>query len=467
MRDADNIRFGTSGWRGIIARDFTWDRVDRVVDAIAAMIISDGGSCVVVGGDTRFLSPELATSAAERMAGYGLRVVLADRPVPTPALSHAARSMDLDGIINFTASHNPPMYNGVKFSPGHGGPAPAEVTSRVEELYARGAAPANGDGSVEERDLIPGFRDALLKHLDTDAFTDSGLRVVYDPFTGTGYGVLDRMLQELGAAVRVINGPRDPLFAGRQHPEPNEAGLVQLSEQVVRSGASIGLANDGDADRFGLVAEDGAYVSPHDFLPLLLEYLVEERGMEGTVVRSVSTGSLLDRVASEHGLDVEVTPVGFKHLGARMLQGGVLLAGEESGGLSIGGHVPEKDGVLACLLAAEITAAAGRGLAEQLAGLWSRYGRLYDTRIDLPLTEETRGLVREEFLQSTPDAVAGRSVESEDRRDGVRLDLEGGCWVLVRLSGTEPLARIYVEAPSREEMQQLCHWFDSLLARGK
>jgi phosphoglucomutase len=467
MTERERIRFGTSGWRGIIARDFTWDRVDRVVDAIGAMVSEDGGSSFVVGGDTRFLSPELARSAAERLAGCGFRVVLADRPTPTPALSHAARAMGLDGIINFTASHNPPVYNGIKFSPGHGGPAPGKVTSRVEELYASGASPEPGSGSVEEADLTADFRKALLGRLRAGAFADSGLRAVYDPFTGTGFGILDRMLGELGAAVRVINGPRDPLFAGRSHPEPNEAGLAQLSEEVLRSGASVGLANDGDADRFGLVGEDGAYISPHDFLPLLLEYLVEERGMEGTVVRSVSTGSLLDRVARRLGLEVEVTPVGFKHLGGRMLQGGVLLAGEESGGLSIGGHVPEKDGVLACLLAAELIAAGGRGLAEQLADLWDRYGRLYDTRIDLPLTPETKRMIGERFFDSTPAEVAGRSVLGQDRRDGVRLDLEGGCWVLVRLSGTEPLARVYAEAPSRGEMEELCGWFDDLFGGGE
>ncbi len=467
MTDGESIAFGTSGWRGIIARDFTWEKVDRVVDAIGVMVRSRGGSAFAVGGDTRFLSPELARSTAERLAGYGFRVVLADRPVPTPALSYAARSMGLDGIINFTASHNPPMYNGIKFSPGHGGPAPGELTSRVEELYAEGAAPEEGVGNMEEKDLVPGFRAALLEHLDTDAFAEAGLRAVYDPFTGTGYGVLDRMLQELGAAVRVINGPRDPLFAGRQHPEPNEAGLKQLSKQVVRSGASIGLANDGDADRFGLVAEDGAYVSPHDFLALLLEYLAVRRGMKGTVVRSVSTGSLLDRVAAGLDLDVEVTPVGFKHLGGRMLQEGVLLAGEESGGLSIGGHVPEKDGILACLLASEMTASTGKGLAEQLEGLWSRFGRLYHTRIDLPLTAQTRGLVQQRFLTGTPQEVAGLDVLSEDRRDGVRLDLKGDCWVLVRLSGTEPLARIYVEAPSREEMGRICDWFGAFLKAGE
>ena len=229
----------------------------------------------------------------------------------------------------------------------------------------------------------------------------------------------------------------------------------------------MGLANDGDADRFGLVGEDGAYVSPHDFLPLLLEYLVEERGLKGTVVRSVSTGSLLDRVAGRLGLDLETTPVGFKHLGGRMLQGGVLLAGEESGGLSIGGHVPEKDGVLACLLASEMIAARGRGLAEQLKDLWDRYGRLYDTRIDLPLTAGTRAMIRERFLEATPGEVAGRAVRGEDRRDGVRLDLDGECWVLVRLSGTEPLARIYVEAPSPADSEQICDWFADLLDAGE
>ena len=450
------IKFGTSGWRGIIGREFTWDRVNLILDAIAVYLHEEGRTSLVIGGDCRFLSPELATESARRMSEFGLDVILADRPTPTPVLSHACRAGGHGGVVNFTASHNPPLYNGIKFSPWHGGPADGRLTQRIEDLIAAGSRPGTGRGSVSVRDLLPAYTRDLLGKLDTGVFRDSGLRIVYDAFSGAGSGVLDRILVDLGAAVRVIHGERDPLFAGREHPEPGEEGTADLSSEVLRSGASAGLATDGDADRFGLVDENGEFVSPHDFLPLALDYLAGTRGMkEGIVVRSVTTGSLLDRVAAHHGLEVEVTPVGFKYLGGRMLETDVIIAGEESGGMSILGHVPEKDGVLACLLASEIICARGMGLGAQLLELWSRHGRSFISRRDVSLDDGMRDLVQETYFESEPKTLAGRSVTGIDRTDGARCLLDDGSWVLIRLSGTEPLARVYAEASSPELKEEL------------
>lgn len=439
------IVFGTSGWRGVIARDFTEERVNRVIDAIAVFLRESGESGIIVGGDTRFLSPELARDAATRLSAAGFEVRLADRPVPTPVLSHAVRRLRLGGVINFTASHNPFMYNGIKFSPGHGGPAPSSVTTRIEELIEAGASPEAGSGSLTVEDFVTPYTEDLELLVKRDVIAGSGLRAVYDAFNGTGSGILDVFLQHSGASVRTIHGRRDPLFDGR-HPEPNEKGLADLSKQVTVSRASVGLATDGDADRFGLVDEEGGYVSPHDYLALLFEYLVRDRGMEGIGVRSTTTGSLMDRVAASLGREVVETPVGFKHLGAVMLERSVVLAGEESGGLSIGGHVPEKDGILACLLACEMCARRGVGLAVQLRDLWSRYGRLAHRRIDLGLADGIGDTVRKLFIENTPPSLGDLAVERVDSRDGRKLVLAGGASVLVRMSGTEPLARFYLES---------------------
>jgi phosphoglucomutase len=443
-----SITFGTSGWRGIISRDFTWDRAMSVVDAIGVFLSESGFRSVAVGGDCRFLSPELSLAAAERLSGYGFEVFLSRGPVPTPVLSHACRSRGLGGVINFTASHNPPLYNGIKFSPSHGGPADSMATGRIEELVRLGESPIHSPGSVSTVDFIAPYLRDINGFISADLFRSyDSLRVVYDAFSGAGSGVLDRKLCELGASIRVINGTRDPLFAGRDHPEPNAQGLLDLSGEVVKSGASLGVATDGDADRFGIVDENGSFVAPHDFLALLLDYLAES-GRSGAAVRSVTTGSLMDRVAAARGIPIKVTPVGFKHLGSAMLSGSVMLAGEESGGLSVGGHIPEKDGVLACLLAAEMVCARGEGLAAQLEKLWDKHGRLFNTRVDLPLSADMRDRIQRDWLDNDPRKSAGRPVLGVDRTDGVKLVLGPDTWVLVRLSGTEPLARVYIQSSS-------------------
>lgn len=450
------IKFGTSGWRGVISREFTWDRAMAVVDAIAIRLAETGHSSIAIGGDCRFLSPELADAAAEKMAGYGFKAYVSERSVPTPVLSHACRKMGLGGVINFTASHNPPLYNGIKFSPFHGGPADGRDTARIEELIVSGCVPESiAGGFVLKTDFITPYLKDIDEFIDVDTFrkTDS-LRVVYDAFSGAGSGVLDRKLIELGGSVRVLNGKRDPLFAGRQHPEPNEKCLSDLSESVIRSGASLGVATDGDADRFGIVDENGDYITPHDFMALLVDYLAES-GHTGRIIRSITTGSLLDRVAEARGLEVKVTPVGFKYLGAEILKGGVLLAGEESGGLSLGTHIPEKDGVLAGLLAAEMVCHYGEGLGSLLAKLRTTHGKFCNTRLDLPLDPDMKSRIVEKLFNSDMKEVAGLPVQQVNRIDGVQLVLDENTWVLVRLSGTEPLARIYVQSQSAEENERI------------
>ena len=450
------IKFGTSGWRGVISREFTWDRAMAVVDAISLRLQETGHNSIAIGGDCRFLSPELADATAERMAGYGFKAYVSDRSVPTPVLSHGCRKRGLGGVINFTASHNPPLYNGIKFSPFHGGPADSDDTDRIESLVESGILPdAAPEGLVEKTDFITPYLKDINEFINLDTFRKAdSLRVVYDAFSGAGSGVLDRKLIELGGSVRVLNGKRDPLFAGRQHPEPNEQCLLDLSESVRRSGASLGVATDGDADRFGIVDENGDYVTPHDFMALLVDYLAES-GHTGRIVRSITTGSLLDRVAEARGLEVMVTPVGFKYLGAEILKGGVLLAGEESGGLSLGTHVPEKDGVLAGLLAAEMVCHHGEGLGALLNKLWTTYGRYYNTRLDLPLEAEMKRHIVDNLFNKDMKEAAGLPVKQVKRIDGVQLVIDDNTWVLVRLSGTEPLARIYVQSQSLEENERI------------
>ena len=329
------------------------------------------------------------------------------------------------------------------------------MTSRIEEIIQKELCPEKGKGSVERKDFRPSYIQDLLKYLNADAFRKSDLKVVYDAFSGTGAGILDRILVDLGASVRTINGARDPLFAGRQHPEPGEEGTRDPGRRGSGQRSRPGIATDGDADRFGIVDENGAFVSPHDFLPLLLQYLIEKKGAAGRAVRSVTTGSLLDRIARANGLETLVTPVGFKYLGAEMLKGGVVLAGEESGGLSITDHVPEKDGILACLMAAEMVCAGGRGLAEQLDDLWERYGRVHVSRQDIHLSSELSRHLNSEYFDAEPSEIAGMKIERTDRTDGVKMILEDGGWVLIRLSGTEPLARVYAQSDTMTGKDQL------------
>lgn len=447
------IRFGTSGWRGVIADDFTFDGVRLAAAAIARHLrAQQRDPCVLVGYDTRFFSEEFGRAAARVLAGEGVRVLLAGRATPTPALSFEIRRRKLQGGVNFTASHNPAEYNGLKFSGADGAPADREHSAEIERIAAelvarRWEAPAREDGQAAETiDACPAYLERLGQLVRFEPIRKAKLALAYDAMHGAGAGWLDRALAERGIPVRVLHAERNVLFGGHA-PDPSPDHLGSLAAAVGESGTGLGLATDGDADRFGIVDGGGRFISPNHMLGLVYDYLVRSRGWRLGVVRSVATSHLVDAIASLYGLPVYQTPVGFKYIGPFILEDRVALGGEESAGLSIRGHVPEKDGILACLLAAEMAAEAGP-LETQLRDLFRRVGaEFWPVRRNVPLDAAARERLAA-WMKSDPEEFLGRRVRRADRTDGLKLEFEDGSWLLVRPSGTEPLSRIYAEAGS-------------------
>jgi phosphoglucomutase len=468
------IKFGTSGWRAIIAEDFTFANVAKATDGIAEYVraVNSKDPTVLVGYDTRFLSDQFAVAAANRLSLYGIRALLSDKPVPTPALSLAIRQLKADGAINFTASHNPAEYNGIKFSTANGAPALPEVTSKIEANIAQAelrADPrqmtlraASSPAGVERVDFSAAYLDDLMRKVDVDAIRMTHLNLVVDPLYGAGQSYLDTFLQRSGVAVETLHGTRDVLFGGHP-PEPDAEHLSAMKEAMRKRGANLGLATDGDADRYGIMDQGGVFISPNHFLGLLIDYLATARpwladkskdGWKGGVARSVATTHLVDAVARHHGLPVHETPVGFKYIGEMIEQDVLLAGGEESAGLTIRHHVPEKDGILACLLAAEMVAARRQTLSEQLNELFLKVGAYYPGRWNVPLTETIKSSFKERSLRDY-SSFGGRKVHEQNRTDGLKLILEDGSWILFRLSGTEPVCRLYCEASTPEALEEL------------
>ena len=464
---ASPIKFGTSGWRGIIAEDFTFPNVRVAVAAIAEHVLSrNRRPTLLVAHDTRFFSEEFARAAATELEERGVHPLLCTGATPTPAVACEIRRRKIDGAINFTASHNPAEYHGLKFSAADGGPALPEVTRDIEaraaKLYARPAEkapafPSPHDGhTFEEVDLAPPYLARLGELIRfSELKKQNAPRIVYDALHGCGAGYLDRALKEHGVfGSQTIRAGRDVLFEG-SGPDVSDENLKRLSETVVAGKAQIGLATDGDADRFGIVDAKGTWIAPNHILGLLYDYLIESRGWNLDAARSVATSHLLDAVAAKHGRKVHETPVGFKYIGQLILQDAIALGGEESAGLSIRGHVPEKDGILACLLVAEMIAARQAPSDEQLRALFRRVGREYwpmRTNLHLPEDVKARALER---LKSDFSEFLGRRVAHADRTDGLKLVFDDGSWILLRLSGTEPLMRVYTESATLEESARL------------
>jgi phosphoglucomutase len=457
------IRFGTSGWRAVIADEFTFAGVRLVTQAICEHLRSSGaekGSLVIVGYDTRFLGERFAVECVKGLTANGLRAYLCDHPTPTPTISHAIRSNKAQGGINFTASHNPPEYNGMKFSTADGAPALPEITKHVEQLISeiqersekRENSPAN-EGSVEAYDPRPAYLTDLESKIRFDVIANAGGRYAYDPLWGTGRGYLDKALQMHGVEVETIHDWRDVMFGGRS-PEPESSHLEELREVVAKNRCALGLATDGDGDRFGVIDSDGTFITPNQLIALLFDYLAESRGWENGVARSVATSHLVDRVAESRGLPLHETPVGFKFIGELINEDKIILGGEESAGMSIKGHYPEKDGILACLLAAEAVAARGASLSEQLAALYERVGRIESGRIGVRLTPGLLASLPEK-LGREPEEIGGRRIERTNRIDGVKFIFEDGSWLLMRPSGTEPLVRVYAESESEKDLEVL------------
>jgi alpha-D-glucose phosphate-specific phosphoglucomutase len=455
------IKFGTSGWRGIIADDFTFLNVRLASAAIAHHLLAQSPRPdVVVGYDTRFLSERFAEAAADTLASHGVETFLCGRAEPTPVIAHEIILRKRQGGVNITASHNPAEYNGLKFSGSDGGPALPEVTRDIEQ---RVSAILAGEYSLRGPQFTeplrqtaspgPDYLVALRAKLDLGPIRSSRLKVAYHPLYGTGTPYVAELLREAGAVVHVIDDFRDPLFAGTG-PDPSERNLARLAKLVCDKGCLIGLATDGDADRFGVVDADGTWVQPNYILALLADYLLGERKTPGGLARSVATTSLIDDVARCFNVPLYETPVGFKYIGELIRQGKLAMGGEESAGMSVRGHVPEKDGILACLLVAEAVARRGSSIQRQLKDLFDKTGPRYPVRINLKLT---KAISRElpSKLQRDPDKLGSQKIVRLDRTDGLKMILADGSWALVRLSGTEPVARLYCEAPSHMELERL------------
>ncbi|MDT7043103.1 phosphoglucomutase/phosphomannomutase family protein [Candidatus Nitronereus thalassa] len=459
------IKFGTSGWRAILGEDFTFRHVRIVCQAIAQVLrhekIAQRG--VIVGHDARFMGEQFAKAAAEVFAAHGIPVLLCDRETPTPTISYHILHHQLAGGINISASHNPPEWNGIKFTPSWGGPALPETTGAIEQrilplIHGEHVKwlpieKAKKDGLVRQFDPKPDYLAILEKHVDIDAIRQGELRIVMDPLYGTSRGYLDDFLRKAGAKMAVLHYWRDPYFGGLR-PEPTPTTTVELQETVRREQAHLGLATDGDADRFGIIDHDGTFLEANQVLPLLVDYLASTRQWHGSVARSVATTHQIDRVAALHGLSTKETPVGFKYIGELLARGDVMMGGEESAGMSISGHVPEKDGILACLLVAEMVARTGKGIKELLTNLIERVGPVYSRREDVMVTEsmqENLSKVREE----PPGAFAGQPIQTVNQLDGCKLQMEDGSWFLLRPSGTEPLVRCYGEASTKERLDEL------------
>jgi phosphoglucomutase len=455
------IKFGTSGWRAVMAEEFTFANVRRAVSGIARYVVSQkpSNARVIVGRDPRFLGETFCEMAAEILSAHGIIPLIIAEAAPTPAIAYAVIREHADGAINFTASHNPPEYNGIKFSTPDGAPALPEATQRIE---AEIAAFDKSDGSLPQAPSKPAtqalepratYLARLREIIDFDVMRKANLRVVYDPLWGAARGYPDSLLKDSSVEVATVHDYRDVLFGGHA-PEPDDHLLESLREKMHEIKAHIGIATDGDADRFGIVDEDGTFFQPNYIIALLFDYLVESRGWKNGVGKSVATTNLINALATHHKVELHETPVGFKYIGELIKQDKLAIGGEESAGLSIRHHVPEKDGILAGLLCCEMVARRGKPLRDQLQDLFVKVGSFYPQRENFRLTPEVKAKFTEKLGQNPRDFF-GRKVKEVVRTDGLKLVCEDGSWVCYRLSGTEPVVRVYSEARSKEELAKL------------
>ncbi len=477
VNKSSEITFGTDGWRAIIAEQFTFANVERVAYAVGEYIRHSyyaGGQGarlpVLVGYDTRFLADRFAYHAARVLISMGVPARVSCRDVPTPTIAWSVQVEPTAGALQLTASHNPPEYCGIKYIPHYAGPATNAITEqiacyldRIPEGYEVEPVP------VPTFDPQPPYLEALKERVDLELIGRSGLKVGYDANYSTSRDYLDRVLKEAGVDCTVLHDWRDPLFGGGM-PEPKPQYLKDLISLVIEKKLDVGLATDGDADRFGVIDETGAYLSPNQLLCLVGRHLVKNRGLNGTIVRTVATTHMLDRLAELYGLQVIETPVGFKYVGEHMRSADVLIGGEESGGISVKGHIPEKDGILGNLLIVEMMACERSPLSRIWAKLQEEAGvRLVGRRADLHLNATTqRGLM--DTLESSPFAeVGGQKVSRIGRDDGLKFYFDELNWFLVRPSGTEPMIRLYFEGTSVECVETVMADFqrqvDEILAR--
>ena len=456
------IKFGTSGWRGIISDTFTFGNVDLAAHAIAQHLDenppANARKLLIVGHDTRFLSRVFAIRCADVVAGYGFAVWLTDRDAPTPVIAHSIRVHKASGGINIPASHNPAEWNGLKFNESNGAPCLPETAKAIE---GRANALADQPLPVSHQpkpakifNPLPGYFIQLRKLIDFAALKKHPKKAVVDLMFGTGRGYLDELLARSGWKVDALHGYVDPLF-GNGHPEPIQENLGELLARLTKSKAVLGLGLDPDADRFAIVDRDGTFINANQVLALALYHLVKNRHWTGAVVRTVATSHLVDAVARQFGVKVHETPVGFKYIGALMESEPIIVGGEESGGLSVKGHVPEKDGILACLLMAELVAYEGRALGSILKEIQGWAGGIVSDRINLRVTPEQKEELLQRFKNGL-DEFGGQKVRDVVTMDGYKFLLEDGCWAMFRASGTEPVFRCYLEVRTTRHLAGFC-----------
>lgn len=479
------IHFGTDGWRAVISDTFTFHNLRLVAQAIADAVKSGAWNNdqparetsqperMVVGFDTRFLSDRYASEVARVLAANGYKVYLAHADAPTPAISLAVKKLNAIAGVMITASHNPPRYNGVKLKASYGGSASSEQCRRVEvylnDNEARGRGPnlmdydqARDQDLIQRFNPIPNYYEHLRTLVNFDLIGENPQRLVVDSMYGAGRGVIKGILQGTGCEVQEIRGEMNPGFGG-VHPEPIAQHLGALAGAIATHLGNFGLATDGDADRIGAMDERGNFVDPHKIMALALQYLVEKRGWRGSVVRTVSTTRIIDRLAQQYGLSVYETPVGFNHIADYMLKENILIGGEESGGISIAGHIPEGDGILMGLLMVEILAQAGTSLHEMVEDLLARHGPVFYERKDMRLVYPiAKAQMTQRLVQDAPAQIGGETVSQILTLDGVKYILADDSWLLIRPSGTEPVLRVYAEARSPERMKALLKYGEQI-----
>jgi phosphomannomutase len=454
------IKFGTDGWRGVIAADFTFDNVAKVALATANYYkkhkkIKNG---IVIGYDSRFLSKEFAEKTAEVIANRGIKVIISDKISSTPMVSLVTVKMNAAGGVVITASHNPARYNGFKIKGDFGGPAFPETIEKVEKELAKvikkhvenkkSFTELVEKGIIKKIDFTAIYIEDIKSKINIDLIKSAGIKIAYDAMHGAGQGVMDQILP-LKVSIR---GDYNPSFGG-SHPEPLPQHTPRLIEAIIKNGCDIGIATDGDADRIGAFDEKGNFVDSHRIFALLLKYFIEEKKMTGEVAKSFSVSQIIDKMCKKYHVVLHETPVGFKYLCHLMIEGDILIAAEESGGLGVKGHLPERDGTYIGLLLAEIMATRKKKLSELVEELMNEFGWHYFSRYDAHLTEKEKNRIMG-YYKKRPKQIAGLPIQRIETTDGVKLFFENG-WVLVRASGTEPLIRFYAEAESMEKVQTL------------
>ncbi len=469
MTQQAEIKFGTDGWRALIAGDYTYANVARCAKGLCDYLKRRGTAerGLIVGCDTRFLSPEFAGVVAGVCAGEGVRALLSVEAAPTPVLSYNVLHHGAGGAAIITASHNPAIWNGFKFKPEYAGSATQEITDELEAAIA-GIGPVDsaeidaalrlsregGNPLVEDLEPSEPYFDHVAGLVDLDAIRAAGFRVVVDAMYGAGGGYLPRLLEGGATAVEELRGYRNPAFPGMAQPEPIAPNLAELLARVPASGASVGIALDGDADRVGVIDEGGRFVTTLDTFSLLALYLLEEKGWRGSLIKGVTASQALNKMGGIYGVEVHEVPVGFKHMGPRMEELNALMAGEESGGFAFRGHVPERDGILSGLYVLEYMAKTGKTVSQLLENLFRQVGPHFYHRRDIEFDAADRERIRQRVNHPALERLGEFAVVESDSIDGRRLRFDDG-WLGVRFSGTEPLLRIYAEGGSPERVTGL------------